>query len=52
MKGTDMKGHFWVSMIKSVARILAGTAIIQGDLVMCGVFLILAEVLGITEEFV
>lgn len=52
MKGTDMKGHFWVSIVKSGMRILGGVACIQGDIVSLGIFLIMAEVLGIVEEIV
>ena len=46
------KGHFWVSMFKSGLRIAAGIWLILGDLTMCGIMLILAEVLGIIEEMV
>ncbi len=45
-------GHFFVSLGKSAIRILAGAAIIYGSLVIGGVLLILAEVLGIVEELV
>jgi hypothetical protein len=46
------KGHFYVSLAKSVIRILAGTALIYGLVFEAGCFLILAEVLGIVEELV
>lgn len=46
------KGHFWVSTVKSAVRIVAGVFLIQGNLLMAGVFLIMAEVLGIVEELV
>jgi hypothetical protein len=46
------RGHFFVSLGKSVIRILAGAAIIYGSLVIGGTLLILAEVLGIVEELV
>jgi hypothetical protein len=46
------KGHFWVSMFKSGLRIGAGVWLVLGDVFMCGVLLILAEVLGIVEEIV
>jgi len=52
MKGTDMKGHLYVSLIKSGTRILAGLALFQMNFEAAGAFLILAEVLGVTEEFV
>jgi len=44
--------HFQVSMIKSGVRILAGLCLVVGFPVMCGVFLVLAEVLGVVEELV
>lgn len=46
------KGHFYVSLVKSVIRIGAGCWLMQGNLLMAGVCLILAEVLGIVEELV
>ena len=46
------KGHFYVSLAKSFIRIGAGCWLIQGNLLMAGVCLILAEVLGIVEELV
>jgi hypothetical protein len=46
------KGHFYVSIVKSVIRIAAGASLIMGLLVVCGVLLILAEILGIVEELV
>jgi hypothetical protein len=46
------KGHFYVSLAKSVLRIIAGGALISGFIVYAGVLLIAAEVLGIVEELV
>ena len=46
------RGHFYVSLVKSAIRIVAGGCLITGNLLMAGVFLILAEVLGIVEELV
>ena len=46
------KGHFYVSMVKSALRVVAGIALIQGLLMPAGAFLIAAEVLGIVEELV
>lgn len=46
------KGHFWVSMVKSAVRVVAGICLITGNLLMAGVCLIMAEVLGIVEEMV
>jgi hypothetical protein len=46
------KGHFYVSLVKSVIRIGAGSALIYGDVLAAGVLLIVAESLGIVEELV
>ena len=46
------KGHFYVSLAKSALRIVAGGNLVLGNLVIAGVFLILAEILGIVEELV
>jgi len=47
------RGHFYVSLVKSATRIAAGIALIwPQSLVLAGVFLIAAEVLGIVEELV
>ena len=46
------KGHFWVSIVKSIIRIGAGGCLITGNLLMAGYLLIMAEILGILEELV
>ena len=46
------KGHFYVSLAKSAIRIVAGGCLITGNLLMAGICLIMAEVLGIVEELV
>ena len=46
------KGHFYVSIVKSIIRIGAGCWLMQGNILMAGVCLILAEVFGIFEELV
>jgi hypothetical protein len=46
------KGHFYVSLSKSVLRIIAGVFLIQGNLVGAGLLLIGAELLGVVEELV
>ena len=46
------RGHFWVSMVKSAVRVVAGVCLITGNILMAGVCLIMAEVLGIVEELV
>lgn len=44
--------HFNVSLAKSILRIWAGGMLMAGDLVSAGTLLIIAEGLGILEEFV
>jgi hypothetical protein len=49
------RGHFYVSLLKSVVRIGAGTALMFAGiswLVVAGVCLVIAEILGIVEELV
>ena len=46
------KGHFDVSLVKSLIRIGAGGCLIQGNLFFAGFLLIFAELLGIAEELV
>lgn len=47
------KGHFYVSLVKSATRIAAGISLIwPQSIILAGVFLIAAEVLGIVEELV
>jgi hypothetical protein len=46
------RGHFYVSLVKSIIRIGAGGCLIQGNLFFAGALLIFAEVLGIVEELV
>lgn len=46
------KGHFYVSLVKSALRIVAGGNLLIGNFFLAGLFLILAEVLGIVEELV
>ena len=46
------RGHFYVSLVKSVLRIGAGSAFILGHIDIGGFLLILAEFLGILEELV
>ena len=46
------KGHFYVSLVKSGLRIIAGTALIYGFILEAGCFLIAAEILGVVEELV
>ncbi len=46
------RGHFYVSLAKSIIRIGAGGCLIQGNLFFAGFLLIFAELLGIVEEMV
>jgi hypothetical protein len=46
------RGHFYVSLVKSGLRIIAGLALAQGLFFEAGAFLIAAEILGIVEEIV
>lgn len=47
------KGHFYVSLLKSGTRIAAGIAMVwPQSIVLAGIFIIVAEVLGIVEEIV
>lgn len=46
------KGHFYISIIKSAVRVAAGVALIQGQLVLAGALLVIAEAFGILEELV
>jgi hypothetical protein len=50
-KESNSSKHFTYSMIKSVFRLTAGTALAFGIFEAAGCFLIVAEVLGILEEF-
>lgn len=42
--------HFYVSMVKSVIRIIAGASIMYGYLPLGGLLIVAAEILGIVEE--
>jgi len=46
------KGHFYVSLVKSAIRIVAGACLISGNLLMAGYCLIMAEMLGVVKELV
>lgn len=47
------KGHFYVSLVKSATRIAAGISLVwPQSIVLAGIFLIVAEILGIVEELV
>ena len=44
------KKHFYISLVKSCVRIMAGIALCTGSLFVAGLLLIGAELLGILEE--
>jgi hypothetical protein len=46
------KGHFYVSLVKSIVRIGAGGSLMLGNVFFAGFLLIFAEILGIIEEMV
>jgi hypothetical protein len=53
MKQPDAAKHFQLSMAKSAVRIAAGISLIwPQSLILAGVFLILAEIIGVAEEMV
>lgn len=52
MKGTEMEGHFKVSLVKSAIRIAAGVALLFNLFAAAGVLLIVAEGFGVMEEVV
>ena len=49
-KESKTNWHFYISLVKSGIRIVAGGALYMGRLEIAGVSLILAEILGILEE--
>ena len=46
------RGHFYVSLVKSGFRIIAGISLIFGHFITAGILFILAELLGVMEELV
>ena len=46
------KGHFYVSLAKSLIRIVAGVGLMFGFIIFAGMALVFAEILGIVEEIV
>jgi hypothetical protein len=49
-KQPNPKIHFYISIIKSIVRIAAGSALICQLFLLAGWLLIAAEVLGVLEE--
>ena len=50
-KESKSNWHFKISMAKSVLRVSAGISLLFNDILTAGIFFIVAEVLGIIEEF-
>ena len=50
VKESKTNWHFRISLFKSCLRIMAGVTLIKGELMVSGILLIVAEVLGIIEE--
>ena len=48
----DPKWHLRISLAKSLLRFGAGFYLILGNVVMAGVLVVLAEILGVLEELV
>lgn len=46
------RNHFYVSLAKSLVRIMAGGLIMLGSFISAGFLIVVAEVLGILEEVV
>jgi uncharacterized membrane protein YphA (DoxX/SURF4 family) len=49
-KESKTNWHFRISVAKSILRIIAGIALLNGLLIPSGAFFIVAEILGIIEE--
>ncbi|MEY4571839.1 MAG: hypothetical protein RLZ10_1050 [Bacteroidota bacterium] len=49
-KESKTNWHFRISIVKSILRLAAGTALMQEHFMAAGALLIVAEVLGIIEE--
>lgn len=50
MKNPNPTVHFYISLVKSGIRIASGVSLIYGMLVLGGILLISAEILGVLEE--
>ena len=46
------KKHFYISLVKSGIRIVAGASLIYGNIILAGGLLVIAEVLGIGPSLV
>jgi len=52
IKQPNPKKHLYVSLVKSVFRILAGSLLFVDMIHLAGLLIIIAELLGIAEELV
>jgi hypothetical protein len=52
IKQPNPKKHLYVSLVKSVFRILAGSLLFVDMIHLAGLLIIVAELLGIAEELV
>ena len=50
MNQPNPRAHFYISIVKSILRLLAGAALIKLCLLGAGILFIIAEILGILEE--
>ena len=50
VKESKTNWHFRISVAKSILRIIAGIALVNGLLIPSGAFFIVAEILGIIQE--
>lgn len=50
-KESKSSKHFYFSIAKSILRIFGFGYLVYGDMAGAGVVLILAEILGVAEEF-
>jgi len=51
LKESKANKHFYFSVAKSILRIFGFGYLVYGDMAGSGIVLILAEILGIAEEF-
>jgi hypothetical protein len=49
-KESKTNWHFYISLVKSIIRMGAGTALVFQQFVLSGGLFILAEILGVVEE--
>jgi hypothetical protein len=50
LKESKINWHFYISLVKSIIRMGAGTALVFQQFILSGILLILAEILGVIEE--